>query len=288
MNDADREAIITIALLAALSDGQTTAQEKAQLERTLAELGAGSAEQIAARVAMGQLRLADVTGRLSDDEARRLAYQTATIVCGSDGPVNAQETNFLAELQAALGLETPPVAEVRSGEPPGVAGLDEWIQQQAVIAAALELLPEKLANLAILPVQLRMVYRIGQQHGQALDANQVMDLAGALGIGAAAQVVEGTVRKIFGGLTKGIFGGMVGGAAGLAAGAAVTFASTYALGHVAQQYYAQGRSLSTADLKQLFTRFQGEAQALFPKLQDQVQSQAKTLNLQNLMSSLRS
>lgn len=292
MNESDREPIITIALLASLCDGQTTEGEKAQLERSLKELNAGSAEQIAGQVAMGQLRLADVTGRLSDDEARRLAYETATIVCNSDGPVNDQEQRFLGDLKSTLGIDdatattlessaraaagvTPGPAEVHAGDPPGVEGLDEWIQQQAVITAALELLPEGLANLAILPVQLRMVYRIGQRHGQTLDANQVKDLAGALGIGAAAQVVEGTVRKLFGGITKGIFGGMVGGAAGIAAGAAVTFASTYALGHVAKQYYAQGRSLSSADLKQLFARFQDEARAVFPKLQQALKARQR-------------
>ena len=68
---------------------------------------------------------------------------------------------------------------------------------------------------------------------------------------------------------------------------AVTFGSTYALGHVAKQYYAQGRSLSAADLKQLFARFQEEAKTLFPKLQQQVQAQAKSLNLESLLSSLR-
>lgn len=304
MNQSDREPIITIALLAALCDGQATEGEKAQLERSLKELNAGSAEQLAGQVAMGQLKLSDVTSRLSDDEARRLAYETATIVCNSDGPANAQEQKFLADLKQSLGIDeatastleasartaagvTATPAEVHAGDPPGIEGLDDWIQQQAVIAAALELLPEGLANIAILPVQLRMVYRIGQRHGQALDANQVKDLAGALGIGAAAQVVEGTVRKLFGGLTKGLLGGMLGGAAGLAAGAAVTFASTYALGHVAKQYYAQGRNLSASDLKQLFARFQEEARTLFPKLQNQVQAQAQSLNLQSLLNSLR-
>jgi len=132
-----------------------------------------------------------------------------------------------------------------------------------------------------------MVYQIGQRHGQQLDANQIKDLAGTLGIGAAAQVVEGAVRKLFGGLTKGLFGGLVGGATGVAAGAAVTFATTYALGHVAKQYYAQGRRLSTEDLRALFARFQEEAKAVFPRVQEQVQARAKSLNLQSLLGSLR-
>ncbi len=240
---------------------------------------------------------------LSGNDSRQLAYETAVVVCNTDGPANEKETRFLADLRTALGLDASSVAaveqgaaalagapvtapaQVGSGAQPPVAGLDDFILQQAVIAGALELLPEGLANIAILPLQLRLVYHIGQRHGQQLDVNQIKDLAGTLGIGAAAQVVEGAVRKLFGGLTKGLFGGLIGGATGAAAGAAVTFATTYALGHVAQRYYAQGRRLSTEDLRALFARFQEEARALFPKVQDQVQAQARSLNPQSLLGS---
>ena len=66
-----------------------------------------------------------------------------------------------------------------------------------------------------------------------------------------------------------------------------TFASTYALGHVAKQYYAQGRKLSQADMRALFARFQSEAQTLFPKVQEQVQSQAAQLDLPKLLSGFK-
>lgn len=158
--------------------------------------------------------------------------------------------------------------------------------RQAMLTGALELLPERLATMAIIPLQLRLVYQIGQRHHQ-LDANQIKDLAGTLGIGAAAQVMEGVVRGVLGGLTKGLFGGMIGGAAGVAAGAAVTFASTYALGHVASQYYAQGRSLSAADLRALFARFQEEARTLFPRVQEQIQGASRTLNLQAVLATIQ-
>ncbi len=293
MTESDREPIATIALLAALADGQATPHERTQLQQALARLGVTNLEAIAGRVAAGQIQLADVARGLSGNDSRQQAYETAVVVCNTDGPANEKETRFLADLRAALGLDASSVAaveqraaavagapvtapaQVGSGAQPPVAGLDDFILQQAVIAGALELLPEALANIAILPVQLRMVYHIGQRHGQQLDANQIKDLAGTLGIGAAAQVVEGAVRKLFGGL--------IGGATGVAAGAAVTFATTYALGHVAQQYYAQGRRLSSEDLRALFARFQEDARALFPKVQDQVQAHARSLNLQSLL-----
>ena len=305
MQDRDRDAIIAVALMSALSDGNATAEEKSQLQSAMSQAGTADLDDLTMRITTGQLKLQDVASRLPDQAVRREAYELAVLVCHADGPANAPETNFLSALRGALGLSdasvgtidreaaalsaaaSPAAGPVGSGTPPSPAGLDELILQQAIITGALEILPDRLANLAIIPLQLRLVYQIGQAHGQQLDGNQVRDLAGALGIGAAAQVMEGAVRKLLGGAASSILGGLFGGTAGLAAGAAVTFASTYALGHVAKQYYAQGRRLSTADLKALFARFQEEAKTLYPKVQSQVQSQARSLNVQQLLSGLR-
>lgn len=305
MEDQDRNAIIAVALMAALADGHATPEEKSHLQAAMGRAGVADLDELTMRVTTGQLKLQEVAARLSGDAARREAYETAALVCHADGPANAAETGFLATLRTALGLSEASVSAigaeaaalssaasattspVASGTPPSPAGIDELILQQAIITGAVEILPDRLANLAIIPLQLRLVYQIGQAHGQQLDGNQVRDLAGALGIGAAAQVMEGAVRKLLGGAASSLLGGLLGGTAGLAAGAAVTFASTYALGHVAKQYYAQGRRLSTADLKALFARFQEEAKTIYPKVQSQVQSQAQSLNVQKLLSGLR-
>jgi uncharacterized protein (DUF697 family)/tellurite resistance protein len=297
MNDQDREPIVAIALMAALADGQATAGEKSRLTALGTSLGLADIGALAGKVAMGNLTLAEVVTRLSDAEARTTAYETAVAVCNADGTANAQEARFLQELRTSLGLDASAVAStdaeaaaiagaplaVGSGAPPSPAGLDDMIQKQAIVTGALELLPDRLANMAIIPLQLRLVYQIGQAYGQKMDADQVKDLAGTLGIGAAAQVAESAVRKLLGGLAGGLLGRALGGTTGLAAGAAVSFASTYALGHVAKQYYAQGRNLSGEDLRALFTRFQAEAKAMFPRVEQQVQAQAKSVNVKQLL-----
>ena len=94
--------------------------------------------------------------------------------------------------------------------------------------------------------------------------------------------------KLIGGLAGGLLGGMVGGATRIATGAVITFSATYALGHVAEQYYVQGRRLNAADLKALFVRFQAEAKTMYPRVQEQIQKQASSLNLQSLLQGLRS
>jgi uncharacterized protein (DUF697 family)/tellurite resistance protein len=301
MNEQDRQPVVTIALMAAMADGQASQEEQAQLKEAMSRLGVSDVDALLARAQQGQPALAEIASQLSDDAARAYAYELAIVVCHADGPVNESETAFLGALRSALGLSatavtkleqdaaavTSSAAPTSSGAPPPDTDLDQAILQQAMLAGAVELLPDRLASLVILPLQLRLVYKIGQRYGQQLDVNQIKDLAGTLGIGAAAQAVEGVVRKLVRGVAGGLLGGIVGSAGGVAAGAAVTFASTYALGHVAQRYYAQNRRIGPADLRELFQKFQQDARGLFPKVQNEIQAQAQHLNLQSLLDGIR-
>ena len=303
MNENDKRPIVTIALMAALADGAATPEEEAQLREATNRLGIRDADGLTQAARTGHLGLSEVVKSLSDDAARAYAYELALVVCNAGGPANAKEQAFLNELRGALGLGVTAVAQLEkdavalasagpatsgsstSGTPD--ADLEQMILQQAMLAGAVELLPDRLANLVILPLQLRLVYQIGRTYGQQLDANQIKDLAGTLGIGAAAQVLEGVVSKLVRGVAGGLLGGIIGGAGGIAAGAAVTFSATYALGHVAQRYYAQNRTLSAADLRELFQKFQEDARGIFPRVQNEIQSRAKTLNLPNLLAAIR-
>ena len=298
MTSADHAPLVAIAMLAAAADGTTSAAERDAIAAAAARIGSPDVTRLAQHLASGQARLADLAGLLSDDEARRLAYETAVAVCHADGAANPSEEQFLEQLREALGLEPSAVAGMRrtagalAAAPIAVTGasedaLDQLILRQAMLTGALEILPDQLANIAILPLQLRLVYQVGQRYGQEVNASQVKDLAATLGVGVAAQALEGVVSKLLGGLAGGLLGGLVGGATRVATSAAVTFASTYALGHVADRYYAQGRKLSAADLKELFARFQQDAQTLYPKVQQQIQAQSRTLNLQSVLASLR-
>ena len=286
MNTADRAPLIAIAMLAARADGRTDSAEQAAVSAVVTKMGSPDVTRLAEQVAGGQVRVADLAAKLSDEEARRTAYDGALAICNADGPANPAEQAFLEELRRALGVEVEPVAEVHTGAPPA-GPLDDFILQQAILTGALEILPDQLANIAVLPLQLRLVYQIGQRHGQRLDVNQVKDLAATFGLGAAAQGVEGIVMNLVGGVARGLLGGLVGGASRVATGAAITFAATYALGHVADQYYAQGRRLSRNDLLALFDRFKEDAKTIYPNVRSQIEDRSGSLNLQSLLAGLR-
>lgn len=297
MNTTDAQTIVAIAALAATADGNQTDAEREKIAAAASRLGLGRDDPRwaagAAPLTVGQLAAA-----LSSDEARLAAYDVAAVVCQVDGPPNAAESVFLSELSKALGavpgisasnaaLGAVSAAATPSGAGPATGDTETLILDQAMLAAACELLPHRLSAMAILPLQLRMVYSIGQRHGLQFDIAQAKELVAVLGIGAAGHMMEGIVRGVLGSLGRGLFGGLLGSATGAAAGVAVTFATSYALGHAAEQYYAQGRKLSTADLKTLFARLQGEAGTVFPRVEGRVRDLAAGTNLNAILAGIR-
>ena len=299
MTTEELETIIALATLAAIADGLQDDAEQARVVEVARSLGLLAPETVIAQAMSGALTMSTLSARLESPEAKRLAYDTATAVCHANGWINPSEGKFLHDLADALQLDTSAnddvIADINRavGDHPAESStaaeaspLEEHILDQAMLTAALELLPDRLANLGILPLQLRLVHHIGQRHGRQLDTQQVTDLVATFGLGAAAQVLEKVVRRTFGGIAGGLLGGLLGGSAGIASGAAVTFASTYALGHAADQYYAQGRSLSSADLKALFMRFRADAVTMFPRVEARIGELARGRSLDGLLRTI--
>jgi uncharacterized protein (DUF697 family)/tellurite resistance protein len=300
MTPQDAQTIIAIAALAAAADGTQSDAERANIAAAAVRLGLNADDPLVQSSMRGTADLSALAVRLSSDEARVAAYDTAAAVCHADGVLNAQENAFLSELLRALGNAAGSVttrgtaaaaaAAVSSPSPaptPSAGEMDDFILDQAMLTGACQILPESLSSMAILPLQLRMVYSIGQRHGQQFDMSQAKDLVAVLGIGTAGNMMEGIVRGVLGGVGRGMLGGLLGGAAGVAGGSVVTFATTYALGHAADQYYAQGRRLSVADLKALFARFEGEARTIFPRVEDRIRELASRTSFPSLIGGLR-
>jgi uncharacterized protein (DUF697 family)/tellurite resistance protein len=300
MKTTDRAPLIAIAMLAARADGRTDSAEQQAVDAVVQRVGNPDVTRLAEQVAAGQFQVADLAALLSDQEARRTAYEGALAIITADGAADPGERAFLEALRTALGFSAADVAAADQtagafvGTPvtvtqagPGPGATDEFILQQAILTGACEVLPDQLASIAVLPLQLRLVYQIGQRHGQKLDVNQVKDLAATLGLSAATQSIEGVVMKLVGGIAGGLLGGLGRGAARVATGAVITFGATYALGHTADQYYRQGRRLSVGDLKELFAKFQEDAKTIYPRVEQQIRTQAGSLNLQSLLGSLR-
>jgi uncharacterized protein (DUF697 family) len=235
----------------------------------------------------------------------------AVCVCEADDTLNDPEKSFLAELRQQLDLQNQttaafhqqadalavaPLAEPAAApaSPPPVptgnvtdAEVDSMVLNYSILNGALELLPESLATMAIVPLQLRMVYRIGKCHGYDLDRGHITELLGAAGVGLTSQVVEGFARKLIGGLLGKVSGGLGRGVGNQLASSAMSFASTYALGQVAQRYYAGGRQLSALQLKELFTSLVEKARSLHGRYAGMIQQRAAQVKPSQLLGLIR-
>ena len=67
----------------------------------------------------------------------------------------------------------------------------------------------------------------------------------------------------------------------------MSFASTYALGHVANQYYASGRQLTTDMLKAAYQHVMQDGRQLQSQYLPQMQETARGLNTAKIMSMVR-
>jgi uncharacterized protein (DUF697 family) len=177
---------------------------------------------------------------------------------------------------------------VVAAQAPDAAALDKSILNYAILNGALELLPQSLASMAIIPLQMKMVYGIGRAHGYELDRGHIRDFLATLGVGLTSQYVEEIGRKLVGGLLRKVGGRMLGGLGSGATGAAFSFATTYALGHVARQYYASGRTLDGNKLKAAFASLLADAKGLQTRYAGEIEQRAKTIDVAQLASLVKS
>jgi len=311
MNDEQQRAILTICLMAAFADGGNDDRERAEIQRIAQSLSAGTAIDVTAiyqQVLLQKPDLPVIAAALTEPGQRQFAYEMAVGVCNADGATTAAERDFLAGLARMLHLDagaaqtltreadalaSAPLAApaldgvVIAGSVNG-AELDKMILKASIINGALELLPQSLASMAIIPLQMKMVYGIGKAYGFELDRGHITDLLATLGVGLTSQYVEQFGRKLLGGLLGKIGGGLLGGVGSAGTGAAFSFATTYALGQVAKHYYAGGRKIDAAGLKQTFTSMLGEAKQLQGQYTGQITEQARTLDVTKLLAMVKS
>ncbi|OAK60533.1 GTPase [Variovorax paradoxus] len=307
MTPSETQAIVTLSLLAAFVDGEKHERERAEIKRIaegLSQADGVNLPTLYQDVLMKRVSLASVAGELKSTESRQLAYEMAVCVCDADGAQSDSERMFLADVRTSLGLGASaagfsqqaeeiaavPVAATAvatAANSPDGAELDKTILNAAILNGALELLPETLSTMAIIPLQMKLVYRIGQAHGYQLDSGHVKDFLATVGVGLTSQYLEQAGRKLLGGLLGKVGGGLLRGLGNQAVSSGMSFASTYALGHVAKRYYAGGRTLSAQMLKDAFSGVVKEGQSLQTQYLPAIQEKARTLDAGKVLSLVR-
>lgn len=319
MTEQESRAILAISLIAATADGATSDSEREEIHRVAAGLGSGGLDvaMLYQDVLLKRIDLDGAIAVLTTPEGRQLAYEMAVCVCNVDGGSSGAERAFLGDLSKRLGLDadrsaahaqaaqaiaTAPLATIGAAAVGGAgtgggvgaqasslseAELDKLILDASILNGGLELLPESLATMAIIPLQMRMVYRIGQSYGYELDASHIKDFLATLGVGLTAQYLEQAGRKLLGGLLGAIGGSLLGGLGRQAVSSGMSFASTYALGQVARRYYTSGRTFSTDMLRETFQQMLGQAKGLQANYLPQMRERAGSLSPSKIVEMVR-
>jgi uncharacterized protein (DUF697 family) len=136
-------------------------------------------------------------------------------------------------------------------------------------------------------LQIKMVYGIGKAHGVELDQGHIKEFIAAAGVGLTSQYLEQFGRKLLGGLLGAAAGKALGKVGGAATGMAFSFATTYALGQVAKRYYAGGRAMNSAVLRDTFQNLLGPARQMQAQYLPQIQQKANSLDVAQVMSMVR-
>ncbi len=306
----EQQAVMTIALLAAFADGRNEDEERAELRRVGEALGSSlNMAALVQDVLLKRTSVETAVAAVKSPELRRLAYELAVGVCDADGLRNESETRFLADLGQRLGLDQPtivgaavdadelatmplPAAGREAGPvvaavPAAAADLDKAILQASILNGALELLPQSIATMAIIPLQMKLVYKIGREHGYEADKSQIRDLLATLGVGLTGQYLEQVGRKLLGGLFGKVAGGLAGSLASGATGAMFSFATTYAIGQVARRYYAGGRVMSAELIQRSFSEMLAQGKTLQAEYLPQIQQRARTLDVAKIVQTVR-
>ncbi|GMU70806.1 MAG: DUF533 domain-containing protein [Burkholderiales bacterium] len=306
--DAELNSLAAIALHAAYADGERDERERAHLREIAAKIAGDRIDPAALdRVTLsGPPPFAEMVKPLSTPAIRRYAYEIAVSVAAADGVHSESEAAYLRSLASALGLPATDAAKVAADAnaiaaapagaaaaptgraSPDPAALDRTIVNAAVTNAALELLPETLASMAILPLQARLVYRIGQAHGYELDQGHIKEFVATLGVGLAGQYLEQFGRKMLGGLLGSVLGGLGRSIGRQTASSGMAFATTWAIGQVAKQYYGGGRTLDAAKLKAAFAPLLEQGQTLVQRYGGEIAERARSIDLKDLPSLVKS
>ncbi len=278
-----RQLAYEMAVCVCEADGQTSAKEEAFLAslRQAWQLGGNTASAAVITATAPAPTTPPTFERdaqtIAEAPLRTAAPEGAVPVAIGSGPVP----------HPAAVDTLPSGADQRRPSQLTAADMDTKILKASILNGAIELLPENLSTLAIIPLQMRLVYQIGQSYGYELDRGHIKDLLAALGVGLTSQYLEQAGRKLLGGLLGKAGKGLLGGLGRQAVSSGMSFASTYALGHVANQYYAGGRQLSADMLKNAYQHVMQDGRVLQERYLPQMQETARGLNTAKIMQMVR-
>ncbi len=271
MNETELLASLRILSCVAKADGATSSDELKRLESCLegAPLPTGiTIPSILAETPDLEKQLA----LLTSPECREQTFQAAFAVAHVDGQCSTGEQKILDRMCANWNLpkEDPAllgrlVREVKDTVLPSniqavpdagkrKAEIQSDTLKYSILSGVLGAFPvpglSLATDMAVVGIQVKLVRDIGQRWGHTVDQKAANSILTGLGLGTGARIAVNTLLKFVP-------------VAGVVWGASTSFASTWALGEVANQYFEAGAKTDISTYREAFRKASGEGQAAY-------------------------
>lgn len=277
MELTDREGLAGLRLLVAVAkaDGVIRDEEKEAIAAALE----GQAELTLDAVLEAKFDLDEEIAAFGTIESREQAYRSAHALANADGECSPEEQQLLEKIRAGFNLdakqvtfmnrlfkeakETVLVSAIKRIDDPAHRNkevLEDTIKY-AVLSAVLGAFPVPgvaiATDLAVVALQGKLVRDIGQYYGHTMDKKAAATILGGLGVGTAARVAVSNLMKFVPGW-------------GSVFGATTSFASTYALGKVVNEYFEAGAKGDVSKLKKKFKEAEKEGKKQYEENKDTI------------------
>lgn len=279
----EQEAMASFRMLVcvARADGKMSAEERATLEESLS--GVPMPKGTSVQTLLDEdLNLDALLRQIQSPEAREQAYQAAQSLANVDGYCSPEEAKLLERIKAELQIPEEKVSLTKRimGEakdtflPSNIQAIadpvrrkkeiDEDVMKYSVLNAVLGAFPVPLVdiavNLASIAVQMKMVRDIGQYHGHQVTKESAKSLLAGLGASAGARIAVISLCKFVP-----IWGSAV--------GAVGNFASTWAVGRIADRWFANGCKDDMSVLRDAFKAAEKEGKQEYEKNRSRIEAQ---------------
>ena len=283
MEISQKEAIACLRALVALAraDGTVSGEERAALESALDGLPAsGDLKRFLDESPAFDETLAEITS----PAAREQLWQSACGLVHADGTATAEEKKLLDRMRAAFDIDDrkasatqclieetrdtilPSNIEAVSDPAAREKEIDKDVLKYSVLSAVLGAFPVPglaiATDLAIVALQVKLVRDVGQYWGHTVDKQAAKTLLGGLGLGTGARIAVSNLAKLVP-------------VWGSAFGAASAFATTWALGKIANRYFESGQKADVKDLKKELKTMQAAGKEEYARQQETIEARRK-------------
>ena len=283
INQNEALACVKLLVCVAKADGELAPEERASLQDSLAsaKLPEGvTADSLLAATYDPDALIAEI----KTADARDAAYSALFTMAYADRKLHPAEQALLQKVEQAWQVAPEkkglfgrifqeardtvsltaiqPIADPAKRE----KEINEDVLKYSILSGALGVFPIPIASiatdLAVIGIQGKMVRDIGQYWGRETTKEGVKQLLAGMGVGHVGRIAFNNLLKFVPVL-------------GSVAAATSNFASTWAAGRVANQFYASGGKLDMGTLKDMFKTKESEGRKAYEANKAAVEAKAK-------------